>query len=58
MDALNSETNFKAYEFWTKLLVDERLKFLSENDFWDGLSYYLYDYLPDDLKTKILLKMA
>lgn len=48
----------KAHKFWIDLSVDEKVKFLSENNFWGGFSHYLYDYLPDDLKNLILLKIA
>jgi len=55
---MNSDTDFKAYKFWSELPVEERLKFLAENRFWDGLSNYLYDYLPEDLQALITLKTS
>jgi len=55
---MNTETDSKAYKFWSELSSDERVEFLSENRFWDGFSHYLYDYLPDDLQALIVLKTA
>jgi hypothetical protein len=49
--------NQLAEKYWNDLAVDERVKLLQENSFWDGFSHYLYDYLPDTLKTVILLKI-
>jgi len=53
-----SEADYNAYKFWNELSVEGRIKFLSENHFWDGLSHYLYDYLPEDIKDAICLKTA
>jgi len=53
---MNTEIDFNPHEYWNKLSIEERLKFLSENYFWDGFSHYLYEYLPKDVQEKILLK--
>lgn len=55
---MNTELEYQAYLFWKKLSPDERHKFLSENQFWDGFANYLFEYLPEDLKEKLRLKMA
>ena len=55
---VNTEVNIKANKFWTELSQGDRVKLLSENNFWNGLSHYLYQYLPNDLKTIIWLKIA
>lgn len=55
---MDMDTEVKAYKFWNELKPDERVKFLTENHFWEGFSYYLYDYLSEDLKDIIRLKMA
>ena len=47
----------RAEKYWIELSTDERVKLLQENTFWEGFSHYLYDYLPDTLKTVLLLKI-
>ena len=46
-----------AEDYWMKLNIEDRLKLLREYFFWDGFCHYLYDYLPDTLKSVILLKI-
>jgi len=55
---MKTESDDKAYKFWTELSPEDRLEFLSKNHFWDGFSYYLYDYLPDNIQAEICLKTA
>jgi len=54
---MNTETNFKAKEYWINLSKDKRVKLLLEYKFWEGFSDYLYEYIPEDLKTLIWLKI-
>lgn len=35
----------------------DKLNLLSENDFWEGLSVYRYEYLPEDLKEYLWSKI-
>ena len=35
----------------------DKLNILSENDFWEGLSVYRYDYIPEDLKEVLMRKI-
>lgn len=44
-------------QYWTNLSIEDRLKILSENEFWDGFSHYKYEYLPEDLKNILWLKI-
>lgn len=53
-----TETDSKAYKFWTELSPEGRVEFLSKNRFWDGFKHYLYDYLPDIIQAKIRLKTS
>jgi len=50
---MNTRIDFNPCEFWNKLSINERLKFLLENNFWDGFSSYLYEYLPEEVKDKL-----
>jgi hypothetical protein len=54
--SMNTEMHFKAKCYWNDLSADDRLELLQKNNFWSGFSTYLYDYLPEDLKTVISLK--
>jgi len=53
----NIDVNINVIKFWNELPQDDRHKLLSENHFWDGLSHYLFEFLPDDLKSIIRLKI-
>jgi len=55
---MDTTIDFKIYRIWIKLSINKRLKFLSENHFWDGFSHYLYEYLPEDVKEKLSFKTA
>lgn len=48
----------KNVEYWVNLSIEDKLKILSENEFWDGFSRYKYEYLPDDLKLILKQIMA
>jgi hypothetical protein len=52
-----SELDIKAYKFWTELSVEDRIKILSENQFWDGFSVYKYEYIPEDLQAILRRKI-
>jgi hypothetical protein len=54
---MNTEMHFKAKDYWNNLSKDNRTKLLQEYNFWLGFSDYLYDYIPEDLKTVIVLKV-
>jgi hypothetical protein len=44
-------------QYWTNLSIEDKLKILSENQFWDGFSHYKYEYLPEDLKLILKQKI-
>ena len=52
-----TKTDLLAFDYWNKLSSDNKLKILQDNNFWDGFSQYLWDYLPECLKTIIRLKI-
>ena len=54
---MNIEIEFKASDYWNNLSVEERIEILREYNFWLGFSTYLYQYIPEDLKTVIMLKI-
>ena len=54
---MNIEIEFKASDYWNNLSPEERIKILREYNFWLGFSTYLYQYIPEDLKTVIMLKI-
>jgi hypothetical protein len=47
----------KANIYWDSLSEDDRVKFLQENHFWEGLKTYHHEFIPEDVKTLLLLKM-
>ena len=49
--------DIKAYDFWTNLTIEDRVKILLENRFWCGFSTYMYEYIPEDLKSILRLKI-
>lgn len=49
--------NIEASDYWNNLSPEERIKILREYNFWLGFSTYLYQYIPEDLKTVIMLKI-
>jgi len=53
----NLELDIKASNLWNDLSHDNRLELLSNYQFWDGFSNYLYDYIPEDLKAVLRLKI-
>ena len=47
----------KANIYWDSLSVDDRVKFLRENNFWEGFKAYHHESIPEDVKTVLSLKM-
>ena len=54
---MNTEAYFIAKDYWNNLSTENRTKLLQEYNFWLGFSTYLYDYIPEDLKTIVMLKI-
>jgi len=54
---MNTEAYFIAKDYWNNLSTENRTKLLQEYNFWLGFSTYLYDYIPEDLKTVVMLKI-
>jgi lipopolysaccharide biosynthesis glycosyltransferase len=55
---MNTEAYFQAKDYWNNLSHDDRLKILLKYNFWLGFKTYLWDYIPEDLKTKIIAEMT
>ena len=55
---MSTEQEIKVIKFWNELSYDDRVKLLQENGFWDGFGNYNYQYIPNDLKDIMLLKIA
>jgi hypothetical protein len=54
---MNTEMHYKANEYWNTLSKDKRTEILLQYNFWLGFSDYLYEYIPEDLKSIIMLKI-
>ena len=54
---MDAETYLKGQNYWNNLSPDDRTKFLVENLFWIGLKPYLWEFIPEDIKMKIVLKI-
>jgi hypothetical protein len=54
---MNTEMHYKAKEYWNDLSKDKRTEILLQYNFWLGFSDYLYEYIPEDLKSLIVLKI-
>jgi hypothetical protein len=52
------ETDYKAKKLWDGMSPEIRVKFVTYFQFWDGFSNYLYEYLPEDLKDRLRLKIT
>jgi hypothetical protein len=46
------ETN-RVEEFWTKMSHEDRVNLLKSKNLWDGANTYLWEYLPEQIKTAI-----
>ena len=55
---MNIEAYYKAKDYWNNLSTDDRSKILSEYNFWQGFSTYLWEFIPEDLKTIVVLKIT
>jgi hypothetical protein len=54
---MNTEMQIKSKTYWNDLSKDERLKLLQKYNFWDRFNEYLWEYIPEDLKRLISLKI-
>ena len=54
---MSTEMHFKTKLYWNSLSKDDRVELLQKNNYWTGFSDYLYDYIPEDLKMIISLKI-
>ena len=54
---INIKNDIKANKYWTDLPIDERVKLLSYFQLWDGFSNNLYEYLPEEFKSILRLKI-
>lgn len=54
---MSPEQNIVVKEFWDNMPQIDKLNLLSENNFWEGLSVYRYEYIPEDLKEIICSKI-
>lgn len=55
---MKTEAYFLAKDYWNDLSIDNRMKILSENQFWQGFHQYIWEYLPEDLKELIVAKIS
>jgi hypothetical protein len=55
---MNAETEYNIKRLWDNMSHDDKAIFLSNYGFWDGFINYLYEYLPEDLREKLSLKIA
>jgi len=55
---MNTEVEYKAEMLWKELDNEKRVKLLSYFQFWDGLSNYLYEYLPESFKVILRNKIT
>jgi hypothetical protein len=51
------EQDIAIKKFWDNMPQIDKLNLLSENNFWEGLSVYRYEYIPEDLKSIIWSKI-
>jgi len=51
---VNTALYFHAKEYWNLMSEDDRLNLLLKYNFWMGFKTYLWDYIPEDLKTTII----
>lgn len=54
---ISPEQDIVIRKFWDDMPQIDKLNILSENDFWEGLSVYRYDYIPEDLKEVLMRKI-
>ena len=54
---ISPEQNITLKKFWDNMPQIDKLNLLSENNFWEGLSVYRYEYIPEDLKEYLWSKI-
>ena len=54
---MKTEAYYLAKDYWNNLSTDDRLKLLSDYNFWSGFSTYLWEFIPEDLRTVVMLKI-
>jgi hypothetical protein len=54
---IDMENDIDAENYWNNLSPVDKMNLLTENQFWDGFSVYMYDYIPEDLKEIIRCKI-
>ena len=53
---IKRETKLRKY--WEEeLTLNDKANIIAKNHFWDGLATYSYNYIPEDLKDVLWLKM-
>ncbi len=40
-------------KFWEEMSIENRTKLLKENNCWDGISTYFWQYIPTPIQTVI-----
>ena len=54
---MNTKTYFHAKDYWNTLSEADRLELLLKNNFWVGFKTYLWDYVPEEVKSAVMLKI-
>lgn len=54
---IDTETDNNLKKIWDSMPHLEKLNLLSEYQFWEGFSVYRYEYIPDDLKDVLMLRI-
>jgi hypothetical protein len=54
---MKTEAYFQAKNLWDSLSSDDRTEILHKYNFWQGFNTYLWEYIPEDLKTVMMLKI-
>jgi hypothetical protein len=40
-------------KFWEEMSIEDRTKLLKENNCWEGVNTYFWQYLPNQIQTVI-----
>lgn len=55
---METKREYKLRKYWEEeLTLINKVNLLAKNHFWDGLATYKYEYIPEDLKNVLWLKM-
>lgn len=55
---MNAKREIKIKKYWEEeLSLNDKVNLLAKNHFWDGLVTYNYNFIPEDLKDVLWLKM-